>query len=142
MKTNKQEAYNKMLKYAEQIAENYGLDQREEEKNTFWADFGTIVTYWKCEKYSDIRLVFRTRFGNPRIDFHNVNSFASIELSDGRLATGNKNEKGEDIYEHDGVFRPYEIQAWGANGLKLANRMWEELSQLIHEPIYGFITEE
>lgn len=39
-------------------------------------------------------------------------------------------------------FRPYEIQACGVNGLKLANGMWEELSQLIHEPIDGFITEE
>lgn len=142
MKTNKQEAYDKMLKYAETIAENYRIDQRKETKSEFWADFGTSVVSWSCSRFDDMRITFRTRFGNPRIDFYYQSSFASVELADGQRITGRKDEKGRDIYEHDGIFRPYCIQAYGVYGLKLANRMWEDLSQLIHEPVNCFIAQE
>jgi hypothetical protein len=142
MKTNKEEAFDKMLNYAEQLAHNYGLFNVEEKKSTFWADFGSRELKWTDGKNKGVRVEFRSRFGNPRIDFRNNNDFAAVELSQGHRATGEKDEKGYDMIEYDGIYRPYEIQAWGEGGLAMVNIMWQELSALIHEPTNDFIEEE
>lgn len=139
MKTNKEEACEKMLQYAKKIAKQHGLNCVKENMNTFWADFGTVEYKFTDGKSNENRLVYRMRFGCPRIDLHIGKDLASVELGDSCRNTGEKDEKGNDVMEHDGVFRPKETQSWGSNGIHMLVRMWEDLANLIHIPSNDFI---
>ena len=142
MNTNKEEASKKMFEYAEQLARNYGLNCIEDKQSTFWADFGSREVKWMNGQDKDISVEFRSRFGCPRIDFHYRKDFSAVELGQGYRPTGEKDEHGFEKNEHDGIYRPNEIQAWGEGGLAMATIMWRELSELIHQPTNDFIEEE
>ena len=138
MESNKQQACDAMKAYAEELARNYGLNCVEEKQNTFWSDLGSPVYIYTDGKSKEVKIEYRMRFGSPRIDFHNGQDFASVELGQGYRPTGEKDKYGHDKYEHDGIYRPNETQTWGEGGLAMLNIMWQELSHLIHEPSNEF----
>lgn len=122
-----------MEQYAKEMAKFLNLTHIEEKKSEFWADFGSIERTYRTDHTDYIRITFRYRFGAPRIDYHNGQDFASVELGMGSRIIG------KDKYEYDNVWRPYQIQAWGALGLQMATTMWEQLSKRVHVPTNKFI---
>ena len=135
----RKEAFDKMKLYAEELAKNYGLETCKETVSTFWGDFGSKEYTYTHGNDRNIRVQLRSRFGNPRIDFHYHECCSCVELATGRRPTGKKDKNGYEEYEHDLVYRPNDTQAWGAGGVAMLNIMWQELSHLIHEPSNEFI---
>ncbi len=138
---NYDEVYAAVYEYAETIARNLNMTVKKENQSSFWGDYGKKEIIWQKENDKERYCEFRTRFGNPRIDLHCGEDYGGVEIGRGYRLTGKKDKYGFDEIEHDSVYRPKEIQAWGVMGLSMATEMWNELSKIIHKPANGYIEE-
>lgn len=138
---NYDEVYAAVYEYAETIARNLNMTVKKENQSSFWGDYEKKEIIWQKENDKERYCEFRTRFGNPRIDLHCGEDYGGVEIGRGYRLTGKKDKYGFDEIEHDSVYRPKEIQAWGVMGLSMATEMWNELSKIIHKPANGYIEE-
>ena len=125
---------------AAKLAAKQNLETRTVRQSTFWADNGAEIITWTNADGSE-RIEYRTRFGNPVLEWKDGHDMACVDVARGSRPTEEKDKYGYNIYEYDNCYRPREFQAWGANGLVMLKYLVSRLERVTHKASNDFITE-